>query len=68
MTHYMLNAYHTALDFELPEVKNGSHWRRWIDTALESPDDICERSDVSVTANGKYLVQPHSTVALIAML
>jgi len=68
MTHYMLNACHEALEFELPKVENSRHWKRWIDTALESPDDICHQSEASVTANGKYLVQPRSIVALIATL
>jgi glycogen operon protein len=64
MTHYMLNAYHSALEFELPEVNHGSNWKRWIDTALESPDDICDRSEASVIANEKYLVQPRSTLRI----
>jgi len=68
MTHYMLNAYHDALEFELPEVNHGSNWKRWIDTALDSPGDICDRSEASVIAYEKYLVQPHSTVALIESL
>ena len=39
--HLILNAYWEPLDFELPR-SNGSAdpWRRWIDTALDSPDDI----------------------------
>ena len=47
MTHYMLNAYHVAPEFELPKIKDALHWKRWIDTALESPDDICYQSDAS---------------------
>jgi glycogen operon protein len=68
VTHYMLNAYHEPLEFELPQLKDAFQWTRWIDTALESPDDICTWNDVSVVASGKYLVQPRSTVALIARL
>jgi len=68
MWHYMVNAYHEALEFELPQVKDASHWKRWIDTSLASPDDICYQSDASITASGKYLVQPRSTVVLIARL
>ena len=66
MTHYMLNAYHEALEFELPQLNNASHWKRWIDTSLASPDDICNWHEVSIIANEKYLVQPRSTVILIA--
>jgi glycogen operon protein len=43
MWHYMVNAYHEALEFELPQVKDASHWKRWIDTSLASPDDIVIR-------------------------
>src|SRR5208337_2928011 len=40
--HVILNAYWEPLDFELPPVKSSDldPWRRWIDTALESPQDI----------------------------
>jgi glycogen operon protein len=68
MNHYMLNAYHTALEFELPTIKEGITWKRWIDTALESPNDICYLPDASVAANQTYLVQPRSTVALVAFI
>ena len=27
MTHYMLNAYHEPLEFELPLIKDASHWK-----------------------------------------
>jgi len=68
MTHYMLNYYHEALEFELPRVKESSHWKRWVDTALESPDDICYLGECSIVSNEKYLVRPRSTVVLIATL
>ncbi len=40
--HVILNAYWEPLDFELPRVDEAGEnlWFRWIDTALESPDDI----------------------------
>ena len=38
--HLMLNAYWEPLEFELPAAGDGRVWRRWIDTALDSPDDI----------------------------
>ena len=38
--HLILNAYWEPLEFELPVVGEGASWRRWIDTALDSPDDI----------------------------
>jgi len=40
----ILNAYWQPLDFELPRAgKAGENpWRRWIDTALDSPHDILQ--------------------------
>jgi len=40
--HLILNAYWEPLEFELPaETAAGRNpWRRWIDTSLESPEDI----------------------------
>jgi isoamylase len=40
----ILNAYWEPLEFELPPVGNASpdSWRRWIDTSLDSPNDIVE--------------------------
>ena len=42
LLHGMFNAYWEPLTFELPPVPAGSQtaWRRCIDTALASPDDI----------------------------
>jgi len=64
----MLNAYLEALEFELPQIKEALPWRRWIDAALESPENISYLSAASITASEKYLVQLRSTVLLIAML
>src|SRR6476619_2641392 len=42
--HVILNAYWQPLDFELPRLDSVGEnlWRRWIDTALDSPHDIFE--------------------------
>jgi glycogen operon protein len=66
--HLIFNAYEGALDFELPPLDGapGNAWRRWIDTSLESPNDItcvCEAVPVSGSA---YRVGPRSVVVLIA--
>ncbi|HEX5152550.1 MAG TPA: glycogen debranching protein GlgX [Parafilimonas sp.] len=66
--HSMLNAYHEALEFELPRLDNTYAWKRWVDTALDSPDDICNWNDVAVIVNERYLVQPRSVVILVAWL
>jgi glycogen operon protein len=64
----MLSAYHDALEFELPKLKEGFSWKRWIDTALEPPDDICYRQHAVTILDDKYLVQAYTSVILIAKL
>jgi glycogen operon protein len=62
----MLNAYWEPLSFELPPVPaDHQHgWRRWIDTALDSPDDICSWQAASVVKQLTYVAQPRSVVLL----
>ena len=64
----IFNAYWEPLEFELPA---GSHiasppWRRWIDTSLESPDDIQDWPAAPVITDRIYLAGPRSVVVLIA--
>lgn len=66
--HLIFNAYDGALDFELPSLDGApdKSWRRWIDTSLESPNDItcmCEAAPVSGSA---YRVGPRAVAVLIA--
>ncbi|MBV4356766.1 glycogen debranching protein GlgX [Pinibacter aurantiacus] len=55
--HFMLNAHKEALEFELPEAPPGVQWKRWIDTSLASPDDICERKEAKPFNGRKYKVE-----------
>jgi isoamylase len=65
--HVMFNAYWDALDFELPLLPNATEdWRRWIDTALDAPHEICEWSTAAPVAGRKYRVGARSVVVLIA--
>ena len=66
--HVMFNAYWEPLTFELPPVPSGAKggWRRCIDTALASPDDIRRWENAPVLEQASYVVQPRS-VALLAM-
>jgi pullulanase/glycogen debranching enzyme len=66
MFHFMINAYWEALAFELPPTAEGAGWRRWIDTSLASPHDICEAAEAPPIADPTYLVQPRSTACLFA--
>jgi glycogen operon protein len=64
--HLILNAYWEALDFELPSAGNGNQWRRWIDTALDSPSDIVEWEISPAIAGNRYRAEPRSVVVLFA--
>jgi len=64
--HGMLNAYWEPLTFELPSARADSpgSWRRSLDTALPSPDDINTFELAPVVSTPTYLVQPRSVVLL----
>jgi glycogen operon protein len=66
MLHIILNSYWEPLTFELPPVSGGPGrgWRRVIDTALESPSDICGWQEAPLVDGKTYLVQPRSLVLL----
>jgi isoamylase len=62
--HMIMNAFWEPLDFELP-VDGGSDWRRWIDTSLDSPDDIVPwQASAPVGDNASYRAGPRSVVVL----
>jgi glycogen operon protein len=65
LCYFILNAFWEPLDFELPRPgKNGATWRRWIDTALDSPEDIVEWETAPVVATQSYRAMARSVVAL----
>ena len=68
LLHGMLNAYWEPLTFELPPVlaEDQQPWRRCIDTALASPDDIYLWEKAPLVTQATYLVQPRS-LALLAL-
>jgi isoamylase len=70
MLHVIFNAYWEPLTFELPPVaaERGQMWRRCIDTALASPDDIRTWDTAPVVGEATYVVQPRSVVALALAL
>jgi glycogen operon protein len=61
--HVMLNAYWEPLDFELPKPKRGT-WRRWIDTSLDSPEEIVPWETAPPVTGSCYRVEPRSVVLL----
>ena len=62
--HLILNAYREPLDFELPKSEDADKWRRWIDTALDSPEDIVPWQTAPVVAGDIYRAQGRSVVML----
>jgi glycogen operon protein len=66
--YVILNAYCEPLEFELPPVGHGTTgpWRRWIDTGLESPEDIVPWQTAPAWPGNAYRAAPHSVVVLFA--
>jgi isoamylase len=62
--HFILNAYREPLDFELPP--ESQRWCRWIDTALDSPQDIVPWETAPPVSGSTYRAGAHSVVALFA--
>jgi isoamylase len=67
--YMILNSYWEALDFELPPPGEGrAPWRRWIDTALDPPNEIIEWQNAAPVSGGMYRAAPRSVVVLFADL
>jgi glycogen operon protein len=65
--HIIWNAYWESLEFELPSGKGGP-WQRWIDTALECPDDIVSWQTAPRIPGGSYRANARSVVVLYRSL
>ncbi len=68
--YLILNAYREPLQFELPAGGAGdaSPWRRWIDTALEPPQDIVSWQAAPALSSLTYSAAAHSVVVLFGHL
>ena len=66
--HLIMNAYWEALDFELPVPQWKQSWRRWIDTSLDSPNDIAAWNDSAFVRDGAYRAGPRSVVVVWSLL
>jgi glycogen operon protein len=61
------NAWSGLLEFRIPTAPSGKGWRRVVDTALVSPNDICETDDgPRVPALRRYQMAPHSLIVLVS--
>ncbi|NTW67734.1 MAG: glycogen debranching protein GlgX [Nitrospirae bacterium] len=67
--HLILNAYWEPLEFELPQTGEGRKnlWRRWIDTALDTPNDIVPWKTAPLIPDSTYRAEPRSVVVLFAV-
>jgi glycogen operon protein len=68
LLYVILNAYWEPLDFQLPVLgpQEESAWRRWIDTALDSPRDIVPWQTAEPIVGRTYRVESRSVVLLLA--
>lgn len=62
----IFNAFWETLRFELPLLSGDLHWRRMVDTALPSPQDIAEPGQGLLERRKRYPVAPRSVVVLEA--
>ena len=65
---WILNAYWAPLSFALPPAPDATRWRRWIDTYLDSPNDIVPWDQAPSISDANYQVGPHSVVVLVRNL
>jgi glycogen operon protein len=62
--YFIANSHWETHEFELPNT--GLHWRRFVDTSLDTPDDVTDLgSEQPLVDNHHYRVGPRSTVVLI---
>jgi isoamylase len=68
VAHLIFNAYWEPLEFELPLLTHcDAHpWHRWVDTFLDSPDDIVEWQTAPMVVAPAYRVGERSVVVLWA--
>lgn len=66
-TYFIINAYRESLAFELPVLNTDRQWKRWIDTSLESPGDICHWSEAPAVEAKEYFASANSIVVLISI-
>jgi glycogen operon protein len=66
LLYLIVNGYWEPLDFELPPACDGNCWRRWIDTSLESPNDIVEWQTAPSVPASSYSTGPRSVIVLYA--
>ena len=67
VVYFIFNSYWEALEFELPVTANDKiFWHRWIDTYLDSPQDIVEWQTAPAILDRTYKAGSRSVVVLWA--
>ncbi len=67
MLHWLLNAWWQPLAFQVPAPQAGyGPWRRAVDTARESPQDICLGAAAPAVGSASISVEPRSCIVLVA--
>jgi glycogen operon protein len=62
-----VNAWAQTVSFKIPAAPSGRPWRRAVDTALPSPDDIIEEDrGPEVRVLDLYRVEAHSMIILVS--
>jgi isoamylase len=67
-TYFMINAYKEPLVFQLPVLDSDKRWKRWIDTSMESPNDITHWNHPSPIDSKEYYLEANTIVVLINFL
>jgi len=62
--HFIFNAYWEAMKFELPRLQRSGVWRQWIDTSLESPNEIMDWREAPAVRGNEYTASDRSVVVL----
>jgi isoamylase len=64
--HFIINTYWEPLEYELPKLGIGVSWRRWIDTGLDSPNDIVPWQTAPAVSDNTYRAEGRSAVMLFS--
>jgi hypothetical protein len=64
-THFIINAFRKRLH-SVTVLGPGKYWRRWIDTSMESPNDINYWNQAPSVKSQEYQVEAYTIVALIS--
>jgi len=64
LVYFIFNAYWESLDFDLPQIEREESWKRWIDTSLETPQDIVIWQEAPSVPAHTYRAGPRSVVVL----